>query len=51
MMYATCNKFPCILTLSSFYYLTNTAKLRDLMSKTDLENVIHAFISTRVDYY
>ncbi|KAL2076809.1 hypothetical protein ACEWY4_027598 [Coilia grayii] len=38
------------ITKSAFYHLKNIAKLRGLMSKQDLEKLVHAFISSRVDY-
>ena len=38
------------ITKSAFYHLKNIAKLRGFMSKDDLEKLIHAFISSRVDY-
>jgi hypothetical protein len=38
------------ITKSAFYHLKNIVKLRGLMSKHDLEKLIHAFISSRVDY-
>lgn len=38
------------ITKSAFYHLKNISKLRGLMSKKDLEKLIHAFISSRVDY-
>ena len=34
----------------SFYHLRNIAKLKSILSFKDLETVIHAFISSRVDY-
>jgi hypothetical protein len=37
-------------TRTSFYHLKNIAKLRDLMSQSDLEKLVHAFISSRLDY-
>ena len=38
------------ITKSAYYHLKNISKLRDLMSSKDLEKLIHAFISSRVDY-
>ena len=35
---------------SAFYHLKNIARIRDFMSKHDLEKLIHAFISSRLDY-
>lgn len=39
----SCNK-------SSFWHLKNIAKMRNFVSSQDLEKIIHAFISCRVDY-
>uniref|UniRef100_A0A8C5GQG5 Reverse transcriptase domain-containing protein n=1 Tax=Gouania willdenowi TaxID=441366 RepID=A0A8C5GQG5_GOUWI len=38
------------LTKNCFYHLRNISKVRHLLSKPDLELVIHAFISSRIDY-
>ena len=38
------------ITKSGFYHLKNIAKLRGLISKHDLEKLIHACLSSRVDY-
>ncbi|KAF7652656.1 hypothetical protein LDENG_00093850, partial [Lucifuga dentata] len=38
------------LTCSSFFHLRNIAKLRAVVSKTELEMVIHAFIPSHLDY-
>ena len=35
---------------SAFYHIKNVSKFRGLMSKHDLEKLIHAFISSKVDY-
>ena len=35
---------------SAYYHLKNIAKIRGFMSKQDLEKLIHAFISSRLDY-
>ena len=35
---------------SAFYHLKNIARIRGYMSKQDLEKLIHAFISSRLDY-
>ncbi|KAI4895256.1 hypothetical protein NFI96_000433 [Prochilodus magdalenae] len=35
---------------SAFYHLKNINKIRDFLSKPDLEKLIHAFISSRIDY-
>lgn len=37
-------------TKSAFYHLKNIAKLRDFMSVNDLEKLVHAFMSSRIDY-
>uniref|UniRef100_A0A8C6TLJ0 Reverse transcriptase domain-containing protein n=1 Tax=Neogobius melanostomus TaxID=47308 RepID=A0A8C6TLJ0_9GOBI len=38
------------LAKNCFFHLRNFAKLRPILSKSDLELVIHAFISSRLDY-
>lgn len=38
------------LTKNCFYHLRNISKVRRLLSKSDLEMIIHAFISSRIDY-
>uniref|UniRef100_A0A8C5D409 Reverse transcriptase domain-containing protein n=1 Tax=Gouania willdenowi TaxID=441366 RepID=A0A8C5D409_GOUWI len=38
------------LTKNCFYHLRNISEVRHLLSKPDLELVIHAFISSRIDY-
>jgi len=38
------------LVKNCFYHLRNISKLRALLSKVDLEMIIHAFISSRLDY-
>lgn len=35
---------------SCFFQLRNTAKIRPLLSASDLEHIIHAFIFSRLDY-
>lgn len=35
---------------SSFYQLRKLSKLKSILSRKDLESVVHAFISTRLDY-
>lgn len=35
---------------SAFYHLKNIARIRNFMSKQDLEKLMHAFISSRLDY-
>uniref|UniRef100_A0A672G6V9 Reverse transcriptase domain-containing protein n=1 Tax=Salarias fasciatus TaxID=181472 RepID=A0A672G6V9_SALFA len=39
-----------LLVKNCFYHLRNIAKLKPVLSGTDLELVIHAFISSRLDY-
>ncbi len=39
-----------LLTKNCFFQLRNISKLRTLVSKAELEMVIHAFISSRLDY-
>lgn len=39
-----------LLTKSAFYHLKNIARIRGLLSKPDLEKLVHAFISSRLDY-
>uniref|UniRef100_A0A3Q3LSB9 Reverse transcriptase domain-containing protein n=1 Tax=Mastacembelus armatus TaxID=205130 RepID=A0A3Q3LSB9_9TELE len=38
------------ITSSAFYHLKNIARIKGIMSKPDLERLIHAFISSRLDY-
>ena len=38
------------ITKSAYYHLKNIARIRGFMSKQDLEKLIHAFISSRLDY-
>uniref|UniRef100_A0A7N8X145 Reverse transcriptase domain-containing protein n=1 Tax=Mastacembelus armatus TaxID=205130 RepID=A0A7N8X145_9TELE len=38
------------ITSSAFYHLKNIARIKGIMSKLDLERLIHAFISSRLDY-
>uniref|UniRef100_A0A8C7Z8E6 Reverse transcriptase domain-containing protein n=1 Tax=Oryzias sinensis TaxID=183150 RepID=A0A8C7Z8E6_9TELE len=35
---------------SAFYHLKNIAKIKNIVSKPDLEILIHAFVSSRLDY-
>lgn len=35
---------------TAFYHLKNIEKLRNLMSEQNLEKLMHAFITSRVDY-
>ena len=38
------------LTSAAFYHLKNIARIKGIVSKPDLERLIHAFVSTRLDY-
>ncbi|XDV52058.1 hypothetical protein PO909_020836, partial [Leuciscus waleckii] len=38
------------LVRNCFYHLRNISKIRKMLSKKDLEIILHAFISTRLDY-
>ena len=38
------------ITKSAFWHLRNIAKIKDFVCKQDLEKLIHAFITCRVDY-
>uniref|UniRef100_A0A3B3CUW0 Reverse transcriptase domain-containing protein n=1 Tax=Oryzias melastigma TaxID=30732 RepID=A0A3B3CUW0_ORYME len=38
------------LVKNCFYHLRNVAKLKSILSRSDLETIIHAFISSRLDY-
>ncbi len=38
------------ITKTSFYHLKNISKLRGFLSKSDSEKLIHAFITSRLDY-
>uniref|UniRef100_A0A3Q3LKF2 Reverse transcriptase domain-containing protein n=1 Tax=Mastacembelus armatus TaxID=205130 RepID=A0A3Q3LKF2_9TELE len=38
------------ITSSAFYHLKNIARIKGIMSKPDLERLIHSFISSRLDY-
>ncbi len=38
-------------TKSAYYHLKNIARIRCFVSSQDLEKLVHAFISSRVDYY
>uniref|UniRef100_A0A3B1IP97 Reverse transcriptase domain-containing protein n=1 Tax=Astyanax mexicanus TaxID=7994 RepID=A0A3B1IP97_ASTMX len=46
----TFNSHVKAVTKSAFYHLKNINKIRDFLSKADLEKLIHAFISSRIDY-
>ncbi len=37
-------------TKSAYYHLKNIARIRCFVSSQDLENPVHAFIPSRVDY-
>ena len=38
------------ITKSAFYHLKNIAKIKNVISPGDQEKLIHAFITSRVDY-
>lgn len=38
------------ITSAAFYHLKNIAKIKGIVSKPDLERLIHAFVSSRLDY-
>ncbi len=38
-------------TKSAYYHLKNIARIRCFVSSQDLEKLVHAFITTRLDYY
>ncbi len=38
-------------TKSAYYHLKNIARIRCFVSSQDLEKLVHAFITSRVDYY
>ncbi|RJG15175.1 hypothetical protein D4A39_16695, partial [Alcanivorax profundi] len=38
------------ITSTAFYHLKNIARIKGIVSKPDLERLIHAFISSRLDY-
>ena len=38
------------ITQSCFYHLRNIAKIKSILTSQDLEQIIHAFISSRLDY-
>ena len=35
---------------AAFYHLKNIARIKGIVSKPDLERLIHAFVSSRLDY-
>ncbi len=37
-------------TKSAYYHLKNIARIRSFVSSQDLEKLVHAFITSRVDY-
>ena len=39
-----------LITKTAYYHLKNIARIKGYMSKHDLEKLIHAFISSRLDY-
>jgi len=38
------------ITSAAFYHLKNIARIKGIVSKPDLERLIHAFVSSRLDY-
>ena len=38
------------ITQSCFYHLRNIAKIKSILTTQDLEKIIHAFVSSRLDY-
>ncbi|XP_076854807.1 uncharacterized protein LOC143509873, partial [Brachyhypopomus gauderio] len=40
----------CNVTKAAFFHLRNIAKLRHLLSLADAEKLVHAFVSSRLDY-
>ena len=38
------------ITSAAFYHLKNIARIKGIVSKPDLERLIHVFVSTRLDY-
>ena len=39
------------ITSAAFYHLKNIARIKGIVSKPDLERLIHAFVSSRLDYW
>ncbi len=39
-----------IVTKKSFFHLRNIAKLRNMLSVSDAEKLVHAFMTSRLDY-
>ena len=48
-----CQKYWCVVQPYIFFehVKTNIAKIRPMLSPVDAEMLIHAFISSRLDYY
>ena len=44
------NRLIKSITSSAFFHLKNIARIKGLLSKPDLEKLIHAFISSRLDW-
>ena len=40
-----------MVTKKAFYHLRNIAKVRPFLSQNDAEKLVHAFISSRLDYW
>jgi len=38
------------ITSAAFYHLKNITRIKGIVSKPDLERLIHAFVSSRLDY-
>ncbi|KAI5086076.1 hypothetical protein C0J45_4430, partial [Silurus meridionalis] len=39
------------ITKTTFFHLRNIAKLRIMLSISDAENLVHVFMTSRIDYY
>ncbi len=44
------NSFIRSITSAAFYHLKNMSKIKSIESKPDLERLIHACVSSRLDY-
>ncbi len=42
--------YVTVVTKSAYYHLKNIARIRCFVSSQDLEKLVHAFITSRVDY-
>ncbi len=40
----------CHITKAAFFHLRNIAKLRNMLSVSDAEKLVHAFMTSRLDY-